>query len=250
MAYEKKPVIIDMAKKLMDHIEKNNIKAKLLGGVAVYLTCPSTEYAPLSRDINDIDIVVSNNDVKALKKALDEEGFIADRRFNALHGETRMLFSKNDIDLDVFIGKFIQCHELNLEGDLSKNGYTISLANLLLTKLQIVQINYKDILDILAILIDHPVENKNDCNTINLNSILDIVKNDWGWYTTIFDNLEKTVSMAKDILNQEDITTITEKILLIKTSIEQVPKSLKWKIRAKIGRKLQWYNIPEEKHYE
>jgi hypothetical protein len=130
-----------------------------------------------------------------------------------------MLFYRPDLELDVFIGKFIQCHELNLEKGLLKCKNTISPACLLLTKLQIVQINHKDILDILAILIDHPVEKNDDCFSINIDEIVDITKEDWGWYTTVSDNLEKTISMARDIFDVETAGEIYIKVSKIKKAI-------------------------------
>lgn len=247
MSGDRKSYIIETSKKIMESIDKYGVNARLLGGVAIYLTCPSAGYSPLAREINDIDIVLARNTVKEFKKVMAEHGFEPDQQFNGIHGESRMLFYKTNLEIDVFIGKFIQCHELNLEEDLLQCKQTINLANLLLTKLQIIQINYKDILDILALLVDHPVEKNNNCNNINIDKIIDVVRKDWGWFTTVSDNLDRTISMAKDILDKKSVSTIEDKINFIKKSIEESPKSIKWKLRSKIGRKIQWYNLPEEK---
>ena len=60
-----------------------------------------------------------------------------------------MLFydTANGRQLDVFVGTFHMCHELDLGKRLAEHPSALDAADLLLTKLQIAEINRKDIVD-------------------------------------------------------------------------------------------------------
>ena len=59
--------------------------------------------------------------------------------------------------MDVFVSSFRMCHEIPLEKRLSVDEDTVPLAELLLTKLQIIELNEKDVRDTVALLLEHDV---------------------------------------------------------------------------------------------
>ena len=168
--------------RILNSTEENGIPIRLLGGMAVYLSCPCTREAPFLREINDLDFVVSKKKAYSFEKMLAKIGFTGDHEFNSIHGESRLLFNSDQVELDIFVGEFEQCHSMNLEKYFSSTHQIIPLANLLLTKLQIVKINTKDILDILALLHDHEIQpDGTPDEVISLTVIHSFVANDWGW---------------------------------------------------------------------
>jgi hypothetical protein len=192
--------------------------------------------------------VVAKKKSYPLEKLLDKIGLEGDHEFNSIHGEYRLLFHSELTDLDFFVGDFIQCHSMNLEKYIASTKLTIPLANLLLTKLQVVQINKKDILDILALLHDHEVLVDGDPNNvISLKEMNAILSDDWGWYTTCVDNLDKVQQFVLESINDPDKPMLLDKIDLIRSHAQTSKKSLKWTVRSKVGRKVQWYELPEEK---
>ncbi len=233
---EQLPVV--MGRALMEEVSRRNIAARLLGGVAIYLRCPSVHADPLARTYNDIDMAVSQRGQKALSEALAAQGFVGDRQFNALHGHKRQLFAKEGVELDVFVHQFQQCHTLDLEERMTSDPLTLSLADLLLTKLQVVQLTQKDMTDVLALLVDH---------AIDLTTITKITGQDWGWYTTVLDNLHKIAEGAPSFLSGEEVTRVQVHIDELRQAMQNTSKSLSWKMRAKIGRRVPWYVLPEEK---
>jgi hypothetical protein len=238
----------EQALKIIDASEKKGIPLRLLGGMAVYLTSPCTQQALYSREIADLDFVVTKKKAYPLEKLLATLGFEGDREFNSIHGESRLLFYSELGDLDIFVGDFAQCHKMALEKLLSSTRLTIPLANLLLTKLQVVQINQKDILDILALLHDHDLIPEGDPNdVINLAEFNAILADDWGWYTTCTDSLEKVQQYVGKNFKDPDQKLLNDKIDLLRSSAANAKKSLKWTVRSKVGRKVQWYELPEEK---
>ncbi len=237
------------AERILAAAREEKLETRLLGGMAVYLSSPCTRNDPFAREVQDLDFVVARKKAYSFSKLLERIGFQGDHEFNSIHGETRMLFSSDLTDIDVFVGYFQQCHTLDLEKYFRCTAGSIPLACLLLTKLQIVQINKKDILDTLALLYDHEPQKEGDAEReIRLDQFDEVLCGDWGWYTTVTDNLLKIEQMLPDLgFGPEAQSMLLGRIRSLLTEAEGAPKSLKWKMRAKIGRKMQWYDLPEEK---
>lgn len=240
-------LLYDTALRILGAAEECGIRARLLGGLAFYASCGSARAEPLARPINDLDIIVPSKQALAFGRLLGGLEFVGDRRFNSVHGETRMLFENGDTQIDVFVGRFLQCHEIDLEGRIDRRALTIPLSDLLLTKLQIVELNRKDVLDILALLIDHPFASGDDDESIDLDRLVAVTRKDWGWYTTVSKNLDKVVAAAGGILPAEPCHVVRAGISSLSEVIDHSPKSLAWKFRDKIGARVTWYNLPEDK---
>ena len=137
---------------------------RLLGGVAVWARCPSARRPELAREYGDVDIVTPGRSAREVGRFLESLGYEPDKLFNALHGAQRMNFmdAGHDRPLDVLVDRFVMCHALDLRDRLAVEELTIPLADLLLTKLQVVKINEKDLLDLLALLADHAPDHGGD----------------------------------------------------------------------------------------
>jgi hypothetical protein len=242
---EQPPVLL--ARKLMEEVEQKKVDARLLGGVAIYLRSPRVHIDPLARTYHDIDLAVSRRAKKALTEIMTSQGFVGDRHFNALHGHKRMVFQKDNVEVDIFIHLFEQCHNLDLEERITHDPLTLSLADLLLTKLQVVHINHKDLTDVLGLLLQYSPGTGEEHDIIDLNVIRSVTSQDWGWYTTVSDNLQKLVDLAQPLLSQSEVDLVKERVNLLRQAMEEAPKSLAWKLRSKVGRRLPWYVVPDEK---
>jgi len=239
--------LASQATQILAAADEHQIPVRLLGGVAVYLTCPSTRQAPFAREINDMDFIVTKRRSGEFGKLLTSLGYEGDHQFNSIHGETRLLFTSDLSDVDVFVGVFQQCHGLDLENVLTKLPTTIPLAQLLMTKLQIVEINRKDQLDALALVNDHDVVAGGGPGDIDLSVIVGLTSGDWGWYTTVTDNLDKLDATVDECFADDQAARLHTRIDVMRTAIRNEPKSIKWKMRDKVGRRVPWYDLPEEK---
>jgi hypothetical protein len=131
---------------------------------------------------------------------------------------------------------------------------TLSLADLLLTKLQIVKLNAKDANDALALLVDHAVTTTSSSDSAGAEPdgsidgayIAGICARDWGWYTTVTDNMRKISSIGGSPLDATARARADQRIADLLTAIESAPKTLKWRTRAALGRRVPWYEDPEE----
>ena len=247
------------AVRLLERATQAKVLVRLLGGAAVGMH-RHTPFPPmLERRYGDIDVVVKKAQDRGLKRLLEELGYVPNRSFNNLHGDRRLLFydERNARQLDVFIGTFRMCHALDLDDRLELHPTTLAPADLLLTKLQIVKINAKDIIDAQALLLEHQVEN-GPGDIIDLGRLINVTSRDWGWYTTFMDNLARLMPAEVPSpsrgeqgggaaeLPQEAAAQMTERVATIAQALSAAPKSLQWKARAAIGRRISWYELPEE----
>jgi hypothetical protein len=180
---------------------------------------------------------------------LREKGYDENRRFNLMNGNERLIFydPKNRTQLDIFVGVFRMCHRLPIGPRLDLDTYTLPLAETLLTKLQIVQLNDKDLKDILLLFHQHEVAGQADGETINLSAMALPCAADWGLFKTVTDNLALALErLPRAGLGQTDNGLIAERVRTAVEAIGRQPKSAAWKLRAVVGTRVRWYELPEE----
>lgn len=241
----------DEARRLIALAQEQGVTLRVLGGIAIQLRCPHASHRALNRNYADIDFAVqSGKQARALPAVLSASGYTANRRFNALHGEKRLLFydEPRSRQMDIFVGSFEMCHKLPLDQRLNLHSLTLSPADLLLTKLQIVQLNAKDIQDMLALLLDFPPQasSKQPGEELDANTIARLCGQDWGWFTTVNDNCEQLKAHAAELLDAEEAALALLHIETLQRLLEETPKSTGWRLRAMAGRRIPWYELPEE----
>lgn len=236
------------ARRLVDVAREHGVHLRIIGGLAVKLHCPNAEHRALTRVYSDLDCVGYRSQRVEIGRVLESLGYEPDRRFNALQGHRRLLYSHpaQGIDLDVFLDVFPMCHALSFVGRLEHDTYTVPLAELLLSKLQVVQLNEKDVKDVYALVYDHELAESDDRETIDTRAILRICSDDWGWYRTVTGNIGKVLGIAGEYLEAEKKDIITSRLQALRQLIERAPKSTRWKARAIIGERQRWYEMPEE----
>jgi hypothetical protein len=221
---------------------------RITGGVGVALRCPSARSAPLARAYADIDCVGLGRERREIAALLGSLGYEPDPTFNALHGHTRLYFwdSTNNRQVDVFLDKIEMCHAIDLTSRLDGDPRTLALADLLLMKLQVFETNRKDLTDIVALLIDHPLTS--DESGINVSYLARLVADDWGLWRTTTMVMEKADNFAREIEGFTEAGIVHARIREYLQAIDAQPKSRRWKLRAKVGDRKQWYELPEESH--
>jgi hypothetical protein len=241
------PTIVRDARAILDTARERAVPLRALGGIAVFLHAPP-EAAPRRR-LEDMDFATSRSVSRQLAELLAEHGFEPDVAFNALHGARRMLFldDANGRHVDVFVDAFEMCHVIPFRDRLEVEELTLPLAELLLTKLQIVQLNRKDVTDTCSLLAVHEV-GPGDHETVNTDRIAELCAEDWGLFHTLELNLERVRARLSEVddLDDAERTTVAERIGRIASAIEGQPKSRRWKMRARIGERKRWYEEPEE----
>jgi hypothetical protein len=242
------PEVESEALHLVEAARADGFPARILGGVAIGILAHNSIPERLRRSYADIDLVVRRDDGGRARSLLTTLGYEADRGFNSLHGASRLLFYDlaNSRRLDVFIGVFKMCHQLELSDRLELVPTTLTPSDLLLTKLQIVELNPKDLVDVVTLLHACAIGDRARVDAIDLPRLELVTGGDWGWHTTVADNLERVATAAADLLAEDDAAVVRSRAQAIRQAIDRTPKSLGWKVRARVGRRMQWYELPEE----
>lgn len=235
------------ADRILDAAALAGVVTRLLGGVAVSKHQHRETPAELVRSYGDIDLMVDDRGSRRLRDLLVELGYEANRPFNALHGERRLVFFdvENGRHLDVLVNTFEMCHKLE-PLPLAGQPNTLAPTDLLLTKLQVVQVTEKDLTDSCTLILQHEVA-EGEGDLIDLGRLQEVTRRDWGWYTTVGDNLTRLLEFAAGRLRSEaEVRSLEAKVLAVRAALDAAPKTLKWKARSSVGRRVPWYVLPEE----
>jgi hypothetical protein len=245
---EIQPDIVAEAKRVLELADSEGVPLRVLGGVAIHLRAPGELPAALTRTYADVDFVTAKGSSAAVQRLLRATGYEPHVAFNALHGTERLLFFDNDNErqVDVFVGGFTMSHKVPVAERLELEPATLPLAELLVTKLQIAELNEKDVRDALALFHGHPVDER-DGDAINAARVAEMCSSDWGLWRTLTGNLAACRDqLPRYELPEEDGVRIHGEMDALLDRIEGEPKSRSWKLRARIGERKRWYTLPEE----
>ena len=231
--------------------QNRHVIMRLIGALAFRTHCPTFGYIQdkLGRKFTDFDFASYPRFVRDVRRILTELGYEEDKQVTQLFGDRRMLFHDPAFGrhADIFLNSLEFCHPVNFVGRLEAEALTVPLAELLLEKMQIVEINEKDLIDSVMLLREHPVGDT-DKETINAMIIADVLSNDWGFWRTFTGNLAVLDEHLDHFagLAAEDRQVVRSRIEELRGRIEAAPKSLRWKARARVGERLKWYKDVEE----
>jgi hypothetical protein len=234
------------AERIAEAAKSRKLGIKLLGGAGINLHSPSARKAPLKRKYGDLDYAMPKRDRKAALVFFPELGYEANERFNLMNGDSRLYFydAAHERQVDVFVDVFKMSHVIDLRERLDHQGPCASPSDLLLSKMQIYEVNRKDLVDLTALLLDHPIQAKNGDDVIDSGYIAGIAAGDWGMYRTLRANIEK----LRQTLDELDVdrALVRSRLDELWGAVEAQPKPLKWRLRAQVGDRVRWYELPEE----
>jgi hypothetical protein len=241
--------IVKESNRILRASENREITLRLLGGLAVRFHSPSATSKVLGREYADIDLMGLRKQSGTIRELFSELGYQPRERFNALHADSRLIF--HDLDnqrrIDVFLDVFEMCHRFDFKDRLAFDKDTISLSDLLATKLQVVQITEREYKDIIALIKDHEVGKSDEPETINGQYISRLCAENWGIYKTFTVNINNvTLALAAYQLDSQSEELVRGRLRGLQELIEFSPKTTAWKIRARVGDRKRWYELPEE----
>jgi hypothetical protein len=248
--YPKPEAFLDEARRLTDEAQKQGLVLRVMGPIALHVYFP--EHVELYRRMErlgervftDIDYAGYGKQRGKMMSFFQAQGYEVNRRALMLYGQSRHIYFSDRIPMiDVFFDQLPYNHPVDYRGRLELHPYCVSLTDLLLQKLQIVQINDKDLKDAMLLFLAAPL-GETDQGMINARYVARLLADDWGFYYTATTNLEKVRSAMAGVaaLSDEQRATIGTKVSALVQAIEGEPKSGKWKKRAQVGTKKPWYN--------
>ncbi|HEX4833693.1 MAG TPA: hypothetical protein VH478_21660 [Trebonia sp.] len=220
---------------------------RLLGGLGVRALCPA--FPPRLRPGQDMDLACAGKSRRDVAAFLERSGCQPDRMFNNLNGDRQMYFiAPSGRPVDVMVDRLVMCHTLDLRPSLGNASLTLDPADLLLSKLQIVELNPKDVHDITHLLSGVGIDAAGG-PSISTARLGEVLAADWGWWRTCTGSLEKLPALlAADpglVPAGAPFDPLKQAAALLELA-RAVPKSPRWKLRARVGDRVKWYELPEE----
>ena len=244
------PELVLEMNRLIEAARQQEVQLRAFGGLAIFVHSQNNPRF-FHRDSPDVDFVVPREQRKLLESFFESMGYVPNKRFNLLNGARRQIYYGEDENrrVDILVGDFEMCHKLPLDDQrLEIDPLTIPLAELLLSKAQIVQLNRKDALDIISLLLNNDLGRESE-GKIGLDRIALLCSQDWGLYKTVTMNLKRVQDLLggeEFKLTDEEKSLISERVHGIERAIQDAPKSLAWQLRDKVGTRVRWYEEVEE----
>jgi hypothetical protein len=242
---------VDRALALVGQARERGLELRILGSLAYRLHCPANIelFDEMQRDLTDVDLAGCGDQRKEVRAFLESLGYTIDHDLLVTTEGKRYAFSEpsSGMMVDVFFDELYFCHPIPLRDRLSLDFPTITPTDLLLEKMQIVEINPKDIKDSLVLLLEHPLDAASR-DAIDAGYVAGLLAADWGFYFTVTTNLERLGRHLGDgALSAAQAQTIEERIGALRQAVEDEPKTGKWKLRARVGSRKKWYQEVQEK---
>lgn len=230
------------ARRLTGQARDQGLTLGVLGGVGIALLAPSARQPPLARSYGDLDLAAARKDRARVEALMTASGFQPDVETNALFGRERLIYfdEARGLHIDIMLDHLHMCHDIPFH---FRDG-SLSPACLLLTKLQIVQTTDKDLRDIAALLVDRALESGPE--GIDTSWLASLCGKDWGLWRTVMDVLERVAAFAASAGPLPGRYALASQVEALTRHLTTSPKTLGWKARAAIGRRVQWYELPEE----
>ena len=220
---------------------------KLLGGLAVRVVCP--DFPPRFHRDQDIDLACLSSGRTKVAAYLERSGCEPDRRFNNLNGDRQMYFTApSGRAIDVMVDRLTMCHTLDFRKSFGRLPLTLDVIDLLLSKLQIIELNEKDARDIVHLLCAMPLV-RGSRLSFDVDRLCGLLGTEWGWWRTVTGNLTKLPSLLlarPDLAPANAAFDPVAQAQFLLERVEAAPKGLKWRLRSNLGDRVRWYELPEE----
>jgi hypothetical protein len=245
--------LIQEGLEIVEKASKKSVYLRVLGAVAFRIHCAGHEqlFEAMGRTLSDLDFAGLGNQTNMVVSVFHDAGYHQDPEsvMEAAFSGGRLIFNNGTkpIHVDVFLDKLEMSHTVNFSKRLDVDYPTLPLEELALEKLQIHDFTEKDAKDFAVLLREHAIGEKGREEISGL-YIAGLLANDWGFYYTVTTNLAKCTQLISsyDALSSQDRSIIDTRIEALLSAIEREPKSLNWKMRARIGTKKKWYSDVED----
>jgi hypothetical protein len=234
-------------KRILQTSADAGVSLRVIGSLAFQFHCSKYGYlqAAMGRAYTDIDFAAYSSERNAVRDVITGLGYAENREITVVTEGMRMIFenAQSGLHIDVFFDKLDFCHEVSWKtGRLAADTPTLPLAELFLEKMQIVQINEKDIIDTIMLMLEHPL-GEVDAETINIKLIAELCAADWGLWRTTTMNLGKISQLVTGYtqLSDEEKAYVITQVEAALQRINDQSKPLAWRLRDRVGDRVKWY---------
>ena len=252
---------------LVDAARAAGVTLRLTGGLAVRHYC--SDLAFVEREHSDIDLMGLSSQGKGLQRVFEEQGYAENTYVSQSTAGSQLQFVKAPASaaasrrrlagaaepglahgdhIDIFRDVMRMDHDIDVRRRLEIDPYAVSPADILAIKLQIGEPAEKDIHDVVALLKDLPLSDRDDASSIHVMRLARLCARDWGLHYDVTRSLDTILALLPDFgLDDRVRDTVIERIGVIQTAIDGAQKSIRWRLRARAGIRLPWRREIEER---
>ncbi|MBI5300658.1 MAG: hypothetical protein HY868_00865 [Chloroflexi bacterium] len=224
--------LITLAKELVDAAAEKKLTLRVIAGVATLLTCPSIEtHTALQRAYKDLDFVAPRDEFEALAEVLTARGCVTRTKQPG-----SWIFDRDGVEIELCDPVF-PFADLTPRLDLASP--TVTFADLLLIKLSRVNMEEKDVQDIVALLLDHRVGRGEGEDQVDREYIAKLAAHNWGVFTAVYDNSVLLEQTLDKYLDPEEQQLVWRRIELLQEDLDRAPKSFSWMAKQILRRPTQ-----------
>lgn len=247
-------IVLEAGRRIQSTADGAGLTLRMVGSFAVWERCPA--HAPLlaamgRRQYRDLDYLAYSAQKRAIESVFTALGFTLDPtiRQSQEFGIKRYIYQDplSNLKVDIFMDELVMAHSIDFRGRLQIHPRTVSLIDLVLTKLQIHEITENDLIDLVVLFAEHDLSDAED-GGIDVPRMTKLLSDDWGFYTTVLGNLARIdEAFGRYAALPADVRERTAgRIAVLRSRIEAVPKSTRWKLRARVGERVRWYDDVDE----
>lgn len=253
------------ARAIIDQGNARGVVLRLTGGLAVRHYAIDLEFA--ERQYSDIDLIGLKRQVAEVGQVFRDLGYVENKHVSMATGNGQLQFFTPEggaaavtesalpvfaevppsDHIDVFLDAMRMDHQVDFRDRLEINTYAIDPADLFLSKLQIGNLNEKDVHDILTLIKDVYVDFQPHPGVLDLHHVAAVCAADWGLYIDVMNNIDTVVDNVADYdLSPRDAARVRRTLELAQDMMTEQAKTLRWRLRARIGKRVRWYSEVEE----
>ncbi len=249
--------MLDEALALVDEARADGVDARLVGGLAVLALCADPEVC--RRDHRDLDLVAPKPAAGRLLATLARLGYEENRHVRLASGGALLQAYRPcahdgpagrlhaDDRVDVYLDAFRLHHTVGLRRRLRREAYTLSPSDVLLAKLLRTHMSAADVLDVATLLRDVEVRDEERPGMIGRRYLARVCARDWGLYHDVSGNLERMAGEAARLgLREREARRVRSTAAGILEALAAARKGPRWRLRARIGERLPWYDAVDE----
>lgn len=233
--------------------EEAGVPLRFIGSLAVQMVCPSSRHLAGLLDRRpslDIDFVGYAADERRIEAVFNDAGHTLHPavKHSREYGIKRLIFvpPATEPKVDIFLDDLVMAHTVAFKGRLGLSSPTVSLVDLLLSKLQIHEMTRNDQIDLVILLADHDLSRNG--GKIDGDYLSSVLGRDWGFHYSARANLQGLLAALEDF---EQLTPEIKDRVAFRTNallrvLDDAPKSSRWKMRARMGTRVRWYEDVQE----
>ena len=259
---------------IVDAGNQRDVVLRLTGGLAVRHYAIDHEFA--ERKYSDIDLVGLKRQVVSVREVFRDLEYVENRHVSMATGNGQLQFfvpapsapegaagaragdGAGDLPvytdvppsdhIDVFLDAMRMDHQVDFRDRLEINTYAIDPADLFLSKLQIVNLNEKDVHDAITLVKDVYVDFQPHPGVLDLQHVASVCAADWGLYIDVMNNIDAVIEHVADYdLGPRDAARVRRTLELAQEMMTEQAKTLRWRLRARIGKRVRWYTEVDER---